>query len=155
MRTTFAPQTLADGQTLKASFTFTTPATIGTKRDSALRVGLYNKLGRAGLERDLSASSSSPNALYNGLPGYMIDYDVGLADASKANIDIRKHNNASTGRLLGTTKGYKILKGGGSAYQFAPNQTYTGTIALKKLSTGMLVSGSLSQAGKVFDGVSK
>jgi len=56
LRNTFDPQHLADGQTLKATFSFKTPATIGEKRESAFRVGLYNKLGRADLEKDLSAS---------------------------------------------------------------------------------------------------
>ena len=59
IRGTFDPQTLADGQSLRASFTFTTPKTIGTNRDSAFRIGLYDKLGRADLEGDLSASSKA------------------------------------------------------------------------------------------------
>ena len=149
LRTTFDPQTLQVGQTLKASFTFTTPQTIGSNRDSALRVGLYDKLGRAELESDLGASSKKPNKSYDGLPGYMIDFDVGLKNASKANIDIRKHKDDTQGRLLGTTKGYKRLAGGGSPYQFEPETTYVGTIAVQKLSTGVTVSGSLSQDGKV------
>ena len=122
LRTTFEPQTLINGQTLKASFTFTTPATIGSKpnRDSAFRIGLYDKLGRAKLEGDLSASSKSPNPTYDGLPGYMIDFDVALNNPSKANIDIRKHKDDTQGRLLGTTKGYKRLAGGGTPYQFEP-----------------------------------
>ena len=73
IRTTFAPQTLSAGQSLQASFTFSTPATIGKDRDSAIRVGIYDKLGRAELEGDQSASSKSPNTLYDELPGYMID----------------------------------------------------------------------------------
>ena len=149
LRTTFAPQTLQDGQTLKASFTFTTPQTVGTNRDSALRVGLYDKLGRAKLESDLGASSKKPNKTYDGLPGYMIDFDVGLKNASKANIDIRKHKDDTRGRLLGTTKGYKRLASGGSPYQFEPETTYVGTISVEKLSTGVTISGSLSQDGKV------
>ena len=149
LRTTFAPQTLAEGQTLQASFTFTTPETIGENRDSAFRVGLYDKLGRAELEEDQSASSKKPNKSYDGLPGYMIDFDINLKDASKANIDIRKHKDDTHGRLLGTTKGYKRLGGGGDAYQFAAGQTYTGMMAIKKLGDGVQISGSLSQEGKV------
>lgn len=149
IRATFAPQTLADGQTLKATFTFTTPKTLGTNRDSAFRVGLYDKAGRAALEGDLSASSKKPNVNYDGLPGYMIDFDVNLTDAAKANIDIRKHKQDTQGRLLGTTKGYKHLGGGGNPYQFAPGQTYTGVMTVQKVAAGVTVSGSLSQAGKV------
>ena len=151
LRSTFAPQNLAEGQTLKASFTFTTPKTIGSKpdRDSAFRIGLYNKLGRAKLEGDLSASSKKPNKSYDGLPGYMIDFDVALKDPTKANIDIRKHKDDTQGRLLGTTKGYQHLGGGGDAYQFAPEQTYTGSIALTKMADGIQVAGSLSQGDKL------
>jgi len=149
IRTTFSPQALVEGQTLLATFTFTTPDTIGSDRDSAFRIGFYDKLGRGELESDQSASSKKPNSLYDGLPGYMIDFDVNLNDASSANIDIRKHKVDTHGRLLGTTKGYKRLAGGGDAYQFAAAETYTGTLSIQKLSTGIQVSGSLSQNGEV------
>ncbi|MBT0959338.1 polysaccharide lyase family 7 protein [Alphaproteobacteria bacterium KMM 3653] len=149
IRTTFTPQTLAEGQTLQASFTFTTPETIGTDRDSALRIGLYDKLGRAELEGDLSASSKSPNAAYDGLPGYMIDFDIGLADASAANIDIRAHKNDTQGRLLGTTKGYTRLGGGGDPYTFEAGKTYTGTMSLKPVANGVEITGSLGSEGEV------
>jgi hypothetical protein len=155
IRTTFDPQTLAVGQTIKADFTFTTPETMGTNRDSALRVGLYDKLGRADLEGDLSASSKKPNLNYNGLPGYMIDFDVNLKDPTKANINIRKHKDATTGRLLGTTKGYSELGAGGNAYQFVPGETYTGSIAIEKLAEGLTITGSLSQGGSVLSEFSK
>ena len=149
LRTTFSPQTLAEGQTLQAVFTFTTPTTIGEDRDSAFRIGLYDKLGRAELEGDLSASSKKPNKSYDGLPGYMIDFDINLKDAGSANIDIRKHKDDQQGRLLGTTKGYSRLAGGGDAYQFAAQKTYTGVMAVQKVSNGVEISGSLSHAGKV------
>ncbi|WP_168183942.1 polysaccharide lyase family 7 protein [Pseudoruegeria sp. SK021] len=154
IRTTFAPQALAEGQTLQATFTFITPATIGEDRESAFRIGLYDTLGRAGLEADLSASSDTPNPLYDGLPGYMIDFDVNLADTAAANIDIRKHKQDTQGRLLGTTKGYDNLGGGGAAYQFAPEQTYTGVIAIQKLAEGVKIAGSLSQDGSILSEVS-
>jgi len=97
LRATFKPQPLAIGKAITATFTFTTPQTIGTGKESSFRIGLYNKSGRKGLEGDLKSSSKQPNPLYNGLHGYMIDYDVNPKDASKANIDIRRHNNATTG----------------------------------------------------------
>lgn len=149
IRTTFDPQTLANGQTLQATFTFTTPETVGSNRDSAFRVGVYDKLGRAKLEDDLSASSKSPNPLYDGLPGYMIDFDINLEDPTQANIDIRKHKDDTQGRLLGTTKGYTRLGGGGEPYQFEPNQTYTGVMSVQKVTEGVQISGELSQDGQV------
>lgn len=149
IRTTFPTQNLAEGQALQVSFDFTTPVTMGTDRDSAFRVGLYDTLGRDGLEADLSASSKQPNPLYDGLPGYMIDFDVNLADPSAANIDVRKHKDDTQGRLLGTTKGYQRLGGGGEPYQFAPEQSYTAVMIIRKLSTGIEVSGALSQDGSI------
>jgi hypothetical protein len=64
---TFAPQTLGIGETLRATYTFTTPATVGTALSSPFRVALMD-LNNAGLEADLSASSTSPQPLYIGLP---------------------------------------------------------------------------------------
>lgn len=148
IRTTFAPQTLSEGQALQVTFEFTTPETIGSDRDSAFRVGLYDKLGRAELEGDLSASSKQPNKLYDGLPGYMIDFDVNLANPDDANIDIRKHKQDTQGRLLGTTKGYSHLGSGGAPYQFEASTTYSGMMTVKKLGEGVEISGSLGKDGE-------
>ena len=122
---------------------------MGRDRDSAFRVGIHDRLDRAELEADLGASSKQPNKLYNGLPGYMIDFDINLDDTTLSNIDICKHKVGKIGRLMGTTKGYKHLAGGGTNYQFAPLQTYTGTMAVKKVANGIEISGSISQDGKV------
>lgn len=149
LRTTFPAQSLSAGQTLQATFTFTTPETIGSDRDSAFRVGLYDKLERADLEGDLSASSKKPNKNYDGLPGYMIDFDINLKDPTAANIDIRKHKDDTQGRLLGTTKGYSRLGGGGEPYQFEAGKTYTGVMAIQQVSNGVEIKGSLSHDGNV------
>ncbi len=149
IRTTFPSQSLADGQTLEASFTFTTPATVGKDRGSAFRIGLYDKLGRTELDADLSASSKAPNVAYNGLPGYMIDFDINPADSKTANIEVRRHKDDTQGRLLGTTKGYERLAGGGDAYSFIATTTYTGTMAIRKNKDSLEVSGSLIHEGKV------
>ena len=92
IHTVFPTQTLANvGDKLIATYTFTTPATVGTRGTAAFRVGLFDTLGRAGLDADVSASSGTPNSLYGwgtglrrwpgtaGLPGYMMDMDVGTA----------------------------------------------------------------------------
>ena len=149
IRTTFDAQTLAEGQKLHATFTFTTPQTIGEDRSSAFRVGMYNKLGRAELEGDLSASSKKPNAVYDRLPGYMIDFDINLKDSTAANIDVRKHKADQQGRLLGTTKGYTRLGGGGNPYQFEPETTYTGNMIIQKVAEGIMIYGALSHDGKI------
>jgi hypothetical protein len=79
----------------------------------------------------------------------MIDFDVALKNPSKANIDIRRHKDVTQGRLLGTTKGYKRLAGGGTPYQFEPETTYTGSMSIRKFSGGVNIFGSLSHEGKV------
>ncbi len=147
IRSTFAPLELQDGQAMKVTFDFVTPATMGTDRDSAFRIGLYNKLGRSELEADLSASSKAPNPLYDGLPGYMIDFDVNLADPAAANINVRKHKVEEHGRLLGTTKGYAGIGEGGEPYQFAPETAYSGTMTIKKIGSDVEIGGSLMQDG--------
>ena len=58
-------------------FHFTTPATVGSDIDSAFagrdlrQTGSWFSTGKP-----VSASSNAPNAAYDGLPGYMIDFDV-------------------------------------------------------------------------------
>ena len=108
---------------------------------------MYDKLGLAELEGDLSASSKKPNKLYDQLSGYMIDFDINLKNAAEANIDVRKHKVDEQGRLLGTTKGYSRLAGGGNAYQFEPETTYTGLMTIQKLTNGIMISGALTLEG--------
>ena len=85
IHTVFPTQTLANvGDKLVATYTFTTPATVGSGGTGAFRVGLFDTLGRAELNADVSASSGSPNSVYglfstptDALPGYMMDMDLG------------------------------------------------------------------------------
>ncbi len=145
IRTTFTPQTLSVGQTIKASFTFTTPETVGVDRQDALRVGLHDRLERAELEADQSASSGSPNALYNALPGYMVTFDVNREDPSLNNVEVRKHDRTrEIGRLMGTYKAYPLLGEGGDSFTFEANKTYNGNMTLEKTDKGLVISGSLS-----------
>lgn len=140
---TFPVQTPVNvGEALKVTFTFTTPATIGTG-NAGFKIGLFNTLGNAGLAADLSASSSSPNPIYNPLPGYMMDFDVNTADA---NIAFREKSPVpgSTGQLLGTTTGFVTLGSGGALYSFVPNTTYTAEYMITKTAGGLDLLGSLS-----------
>jgi hypothetical protein len=146
---TFTPQTLTNvGDSLKTTFTFTTPATVGSGATAAFKIGLFNTNGSSGLAADLSASSSTPNPIYDPLPGYMMDYDV---EATGANITFREKSPVpgSTGQLLGTTTGFVQLTAGGSAYVFAPNTSYTGTYSITKTATGIDLTGSLSDGSGV------
>ena len=89
----------------EATFTFKTPATIGSGGTAAFKIGLFNTNGNSGLAADLSASSTTPNPIYDPLPGYVMDFDVN--PASGANITFREKSPVpgSTGQLLGTTTG--------------------------------------------------
>src|SRR6478672_8423914 len=53
---TFAGQSLNIGDSLKATYTFTTPATVGTAQSAAMRVGFFDTTGKPGLAADISAS---------------------------------------------------------------------------------------------------
>jgi hypothetical protein len=140
---TFTPQSLNTGDTIKATFTFTTPATIGTNATGAFRIGLFNSNGQA-LAADIQASTSSPNTIYDPVAGYMMDFDM---RTGAENIQFREKDPVpgTNGVLLATTTGFASLASGGSAYTFAANTTYTGVYSIKKTAGGLELSGSLSQ----------
>jgi hypothetical protein len=155
----FPTQTLANvGDKLVATYTFTTPATVGSGGTGAFRVGLFDTLGRAGLDADVSASSGTPNALYGyfaantaALPGYMMDMDVGTG---AEDLSFRQHDTAQTattptGRLMGTTTGFTQLSptGPDGAYAFVPNTTYIGSLTITRSSaTEMMLTGAIGSA---------
>jgi hypothetical protein len=155
----FPTQTLANvGDSLVATYTFTTPATISsTAQTGGFRVGLFDTLGRGGLDADITSSSGSPNSLYGlysaatvGLPGYMMDMDVatGAEDISFRQLDTPVNVGAQTptGRLMGTTTGFTQLSPTGvdGGYTFAANTTYTGTFTITRINTtDMQLTGTL------------
>jgi hypothetical protein len=159
----FPTQTLANvGDKLVATYRFTTPATIGTGGSGAFRSGLFDTLGRAGLDADVSASSGTPNAVYGwgtgaspagpgtaGLPGYMLDMDVGTGTED---LNFRQHDAGTvnpTGRLMGTTTGFANISPSGpdGAYTFAANTSYTGSLTITRSSaTEFQVTGTLGAA---------
>ena len=159
IHTIFPTQTLANvGDKLTATYTFRTPATVvGSGGTAAFRVGLFDTLGRAGLNADVSASSGTPNALYGlfsanevGLPGYMLDMDVN--GGASSDLNFRQHDTpvnvagqTPTGRLMGTTTGFTSFTSGPDAgYTFAPNTTYTGSLMIERTSaTELKLTGTL------------
>jgi hypothetical protein len=161
IHTVFPTQTLTNvGDSLTATYTFTTPATVGTGGTGGFRVGLFDTLGRSGLDADISASSGTPNSIYGyyaagtpGLPGYMLDMDVGTGteDLNFRQLDPAVNVGAltPTGRLMGTTVGFTALSPSGpdGAYTFAPNTQYTGSLTLTRISaTDMQITGTLGAA---------
>jgi hypothetical protein len=161
IHTVFPTQTLSNvGDKLVATYRFTTPATVGTGGTGGFRAGLFDTLGRAALDADVSASSGSPNAVYGwgtgaggpgtaGLPGYMLDMDVGTG---AEDLSVRAHDAGTvnpTGRLMGTTTGFTQISptGPDGAYTFAPNTAYTGSLTLTRTSaTDMQITGTLGSA---------
>jgi hypothetical protein len=141
----FTSQTLTNvGDVLTATYTFTTPASVGTSKGAGFRVGLFDTTGKPGLAADISASTASPNAIYNNLNGYMLDYDVNTG--ASANLTFSERTNASSGQLMATATDFTALNaGGGSSYSFAANTSYTGVFSIKKTATGLDLSDSLSQ----------
>jgi hypothetical protein len=162
IHTIFPTQALANvGDRLVATYTFRTPATVGNAGAAGFRVGLFDTLGRAGLDADVEASSGAPNPLYGyfaatptptaALPGYMLDMDVGTGTED---INFRQHDTAQTvstptGRLMGTTTGFSNISPSGpdAAYAFAPNTTYTGSLTIRRSSaTEVELTGTLGSA---------
>lgn len=147
---TFAPQTLGIGDTIRATFTFTTPATVGTAKSTAFKVALMD-FNNAGLAADLTANSTTPQPLYTNLPGYMVDYDVN--NGATTDVSIREHIENTTGFFLGTT-GEWVAKGSSpdANYTFAPNTTYTGVFSITRTEAdGADIFGSISQGATLMD----
>jgi len=142
---TFAAQTLGINESLVATFTFTTPATIGVSKGGAFRFALMD-LNDPGLAADLSSSSSSVNPLYVGQPGYMGDFDVNT-DAT-ADTSLREHDVPSgLGRFLGTTSEWiQMGTGPDDGYTFSANTSYSGVFSVTRTGAdSMDIFSSLSQ----------
>jgi hypothetical protein len=153
----FPTQTLANvGDSLVATYTFTTPATISSApQTGGFRVGLFDTLARSGLDADITSSSTQPNSLFGyfgtstvGLPGYMMDMDVatGAEDISFRQLDTPVTASTPTGRLMGTTTGFTQFSPTGvdGGYTFAANTTYTGSFTITRINaTDLQLTGTL------------
>ena len=147
---TFAPQTLAVGDTIRVTYTFTTPVTVGTLRSTAFKVAFMD-LNDAGLANDLQATSMIPQPLYTNLPGYMADMDVN--NGATTDISIREHIPNTSGFFLGTT-GEWSAKGSSpdAGYTFAPNTEYNGVFSVTRTeSDGVDIFASISQGATLMD----
>ena len=124
----FDTQTLASsGDALTATITFTTPATVAAGNED-LRIGLFDHLDRNTpdqLGQNTSYSTSSPNPLYSGLPGFYLELDVESADTA-TDLDIRRSDPSMSGRLLGTSSGFTAFGSGpDEGYTIEANTEYT------------------------------
>jgi hypothetical protein len=135
----FATQTLAmTGDTIFASLTFTTPATVAATNED-IRIGLFDHLGRntpTQLAQDTSYSTASPNPDYSGLPGFYSEIDVESNDPG-TDFNIRESNPSTSGRLLATSGGFTSLGSSPDVgYTIVPNTTYTVSLTLERLLNG-------------------
>jgi len=144
----FDIQDLNAGDSLTLTFTFSSPATLGDNRSNALRVGIFNSLGRTDLGSNQSLSSSNPNPLFDGLPGYMAVYDIATGEE---NISIYEHDvTATLGRFMSTTSEFTSLESGGDAYVFTSDTEFVVELTVTRSADQEVnVSSTLSSGGNV------
>lgn len=145
----FPTQTLnTAGDTIVSTLTFTTPGFIASNATQAefdaanaaqgggatidtipasgddLKVGLFQSV--AGLNADITASTGTPNPLLSGLAGYHVELDVDPATETNQDIDLRRSDPSTTGRLLATNTGTPSIGSGPDiGYVFQPDTQYT------------------------------
>ena len=143
---TFATQTLAVGDTLTATLTFMTPATVGSPGSGAFKFGLAD-FNNAGLAADLQSSSTFAQPLFTNLPAYMVDFDVNAAPGTD-DTSVRKHNSNTTGRFLGSTAEWTQLGTSPDVtYSFTANTEYVVVMSLTRTAIGSMdIFGSLSSS---------
>lgn len=151
---TFAPTTLAVGETITATIDFTTPATVGFNKSTAFKLAMMS-LNNPALADDLSSSSSAVNPLYVGQPGYMSDFDVNGGPPS--DISIRLHDVTSPlGRFLGTTSEWTDSGSSSDAgYMILANTDYVATLSVERTVSGVTVASTISQGGSELDSHSR
>ena len=137
----FETQTLnAAGDYVEATITFTTPATVAATNED-LRIGLFDHLERTSeteLGQNTSYSSSSPNPVFEGLPGFYLELDVESADP-QTDLDIRRSDPSVTGRSISTSSGFSSIGNGPDVgYVFQPNTQYTVVLTVTRSASGTL-----------------
>ncbi len=137
----FETQTLgAAGDFLQATLTFTTPDTVSVGNED-IRIGLFDHLERTSeteLGQNTSYSSTSPNPLYEGLPGFYLELDVESADPA-TDLDIRRSDPSVTGRSISTSSGFSSIGNGPDVgYAFQPNTEYTVVLTVTRTAAGTL-----------------
>jgi len=123
------------------SLSFTTPDTVSIGGDD-IRIGLFDHLGRDSaieLGTNTSFSSSDPNPLYAGLPGYYVEIDVDKFNP-QSDLEIGRSLPTVTGRLLNTNGGFARENGPDIGYQILENTDYTVYLTIERTADGLDVS---------------
>ena len=129
------------GDKLRATLSFTTPETVAVGGED-IRFGLFDHLGRNSdteLGANTSFSSSNPNDLFVGLPGYYVELDVERF-SSQTDLEIGKSNPTETGRLLNTSGGFSRENGPDIGYTIVPNTDYTIYLTVERTLSGLDVT---------------
>lgn len=139
----FTTQSITNiGDTLTATYNFTTPTTIGSSTAS-FRVGLFDSNGETVHTQD---GLSSTNAAWNNVTGNAFDMDVNSGATN--NLQFREKGVTTTARLLGSTSGMTSQGSGGDSYTFTANTAYTGTYAIAKTGASeWQITATLSDGG--------
>ena len=135
IHTLFGTQTLANtGDTLEVTIDFKTPDTVATTNEE-LRFGVFDHLDRdteTQLAQNTSFSSGTPNPDFSGLPGYVLELDIESAD-TETDLQIRRSNPSTSGRLLTTTSGLDSLGDSDDiGYVIGSNTNYTVTLIIER-----------------------
>ena len=151
----FPTQTLAlAGDTITSYFTFTTPETVMNLGSDDIRIGLFSDGGNTtGLSNDLSASTGTPEPLLNGLSGFAIELDVDPATTTDQDVNIRRSDPSTSGRLLGTNTGISNFSSSAdNGFVFAPSTTYELHTTIERTAAGALdITAEFFQGGTLID----
>lgn len=149
---TFAPQVLNVGDSLTATITFTTPATVGDNKSSSFKLALAD-FNDSGLAADIFADSSNPSPLYTSLPAYYVDFDINEDPPEDADLAFREHNTPNaTGRFLGTSGEWTSIGSSGpdQGYLFTAHTEYVISLSLTRTGIdAMDLFGSISTGGGI------
>lgn len=142
----YTPTALNVGDSLTLTYTFTTPATIGTSRSDALRVSLANSLGRA-IDSNQTLSSGSPNFLFDDLPAYMSSFDIATGTEDVRILRHREDPLIDDGRFMSTTGEWNTLDDSANdGYSFAAATEYVGVLTITRSGADeMTIFSSMSQ----------
>lgn len=141
--------TLGTGQSLTARVNFQTPASVGSNESGSLKIALWSF--STDMANHQLSSSTTPNANYNSLEGFMADFDGNLPGTDE-DINIRVYNQpATTGRGLGTTTGWTGGSGPDAGYSILANTAYSISLTVMNTASGTDVTATLLQGSTQLD----
>lgn len=138
LRTNGSPQTLGVGESMQTTFSLVATGSAFPTGNDFFRVALLNSSGTA-TDHNATATGSRISAdgyntgttAFNNNAGYMMSTAINPSVANTMRARSRKFN--ATSGLMGTGSYDQIgTTGGGGAYGFIPNNTYTGALSVTR-----------------------